>query len=145
MKNHNTVVKGGPYITRSLTHISITKYVLEFMINLYRTHIIHILKSDISKIYTELYFLVLVMLAAFGSYQVLLGYPSCNTYFIKTYSSLLTTFIFIFIVKFESYKFSNTHSRTYPRTPEKLTYRGGTGPPKNRTGDIRSIQNRPIS
>ena len=33
-KNHNTVVKGGLYITRSLTHISITKYVLEFMINL---------------------------------------------------------------------------------------------------------------
>ena len=57
-----------------------------------------------------------VLLVNFGTYKGLLGYPSCTTYFIRNYSAIMATFIFIVIVKFGSHKFSNTHSQTHVPT-----------------------------
>ena len=63
----------------------------------------------------------------FGSYQFLPGSQAYENSNPGVYSSSGTTFIFIFMVNSASTSFP---TRNHAPTHGKLTYRGGTGPPK---------------
>ena len=53
------------------------------------------------------------------------------------YSSIQIAFVIIAIVNSAARSFlKRTHGRTHVPTPGKLTYRGGTGPPKNIIGHL---------
>ena len=70
-----------------------------------------------------------VLLVRFGSYQVLLGYPSCKAYLIRSYLSRMATFLFI--VTFNSAPricLTQNHRRILVRTHRNQKW------PKNHKG-----------
>ena len=66
-----------------------------------------------------------------GSYHAVLGSTEYPKYIFGIFSSVSITFIFIVVVNSASTNFlRRTHAIKHSRKPAKLTYRGGTGPPK---------------
>ena len=74
-------------------------------------------------------------------YQVLLRSNEYEKGLLGVHLSRRLTFIFIWLVNLASTSFlTRTDARTHVRKPGKLTYRGGTGPPKNLPALWRQIE-----